>query len=1149
VTTPGPGRDPEATETRVELGDVLPPGTRLGGRYRVLGLAGFGGMGRVYRAHDEELDLTVALKLLRADRAEQEEFRERFRRELVLARQVSHRNVVRIHDLGFEGDLCFLTMDYVAGRSLREVLEREGPLELDRAVHLVGQLLEALAAAHEEGVVHRDLKPSNLLLDDSDRLYVSDFGLARSIEVSGLTGTGWVMGTLSYLSPEQARGEPADHRSDLYAVGLVFFEMLTGRLPFQQGSLAEVLAQRMSGHARTLGEEGVQVPDFVDAAIRRCLQRDPAQRYSSAREMARDLEGRRTDGAVARWRRRAARRLRRVPAWAAALLTVVILTVLALGLAHWLGSAREPPGGEVVDSGATTPAAQHSVAVLPLVDETDTEDLAWTSRGVADTLTAVLAESPVLRVVDSPRVVRTLEDLKLSSDALPPEELRLLADLLEVDRLVLGRVRSVGEGVQIELRLVTAGPSALSEGRLRAQSETEAGIFALVEDLGSQLRERLQLAADRPAGSPLSASPAALSAYSRGMDRLLVGDHVGAVPRLEEAVAEDRGFTAAWLRLAEAYEALGRGEEALEAARQAQARTGSSARVTYEAKARAAALAGEPERAREMLAELVEHYPHDVEARVKLAESYGDEGRYQRAEEILREVVEEDPNHPRAWTLLGVFAVYQGHYRQAVDEFLVRALVIQNRLGNLVGKARVLNAMGAALQGLGDLDAAAERYREAAELRSTLGDAGGHAATLANLASLEVVRGDLDAAREHLERALQIRQEIGDRAGMASLENLWGGVEEQAGDYRDALEHYRRGLRLRQAQGDRRAEAESHYNVGFLYYVLGEYDNAEVHWNEALRFYRDADNEEGAALTLQGIGQLQLARGDWTGAQRSFLEALEVSRVIGVREAEAVSHGYLGKAAQYQGRYAAALTSFRSALTILEELGAARGLTEFHLLAAAALLETGRLAEAKGHLEAARDRWEETGNREQEAELLRLEGETALAEGRTAAARESLDGALEAARTSGSRAIELWVRLSVGEAELAAGGREAVARLREVAREAERLGHVPLRLAARTALARAWRAAGDPAAAEKEVRDALGLALTVEPYGDAYRLHGLLAEILGELGRDTEAAEEWALAARAVERVREHLEPESRETFERLPEVRKIVRRHPGPAE
>lgn len=356
MTPPGPRLDPEATETRIELDDVLAPGTRLGDRYRILGLAGFGGMGRVYRAHDEELDLTVALKLLRADRAEQEELRERFRRELVLARQVSHRNVVRIHDLGFEGDLCFLTMDYVAGRSLKEVLEREGPLEVDRAVHLVSQLLEALAAAHEEGVVHRDLKPSNLLLDDSDRLYVSDFGLARSIEVSGLTRTGWVMGTLSYLSPEQARGEPADHRSDLYAVGLVFFEMLTGRLPFQRGSLAEVLAQRMSGHARTLGEEGVQVPDFVDAAIRRCLQRDPGQRYSSAREMTRDLEVRRAEGNLARWWRSAARRLRRAPAWAAALLTVVALTALALGLAHWLGSAREPPGGEVAGSGATIPA-------------------------------------------------------------------------------------------------------------------------------------------------------------------------------------------------------------------------------------------------------------------------------------------------------------------------------------------------------------------------------------------------------------------------------------------------------------------------------------------------------------------------------------------------------------------------------------------------------------------------------------------------------------------------------------------------------------------------------------------------------------------------------------------------------------------------
>ncbi|HEV8631025.1 MAG TPA: serine/threonine-protein kinase, partial [Thermoanaerobaculia bacterium] len=213
------------------LANRLAEGTLIGGRYRIAGLLGFGGMGAVYRAHDELLGLDVALKVLRQEIAADHSFLQRFHNELLTARRVTHRHVVRIHDLGEHGGMPFMTMDFIPGRSLRQVLLEEGTLDVPRSLKMVRQVAEALCEAHRQGVVHRDLKPGNILVDEQGEVYVTDFGVARSLHAPGLTRTGEVLGTPDYLAPEQARGEKVDGRSDLYAVGLIWFEMLSGQRP------------------------------------------------------------------------------------------------------------------------------------------------------------------------------------------------------------------------------------------------------------------------------------------------------------------------------------------------------------------------------------------------------------------------------------------------------------------------------------------------------------------------------------------------------------------------------------------------------------------------------------------------------------------------------------------------------------------------------------------------------------------------------------------------------------------------------------------------------------------------------------------------------------------------------------------------------
>jgi serine/threonine-protein kinase len=263
------------------------PGSVVAGRYQLMEVLGSGGMGIVFKARDRRLDEDVALKLLRPEAAQDAGLARRFRSEIKLAWKVRHRNVCGIHEYGEDGDVLYISMELVPGKDLRRVLREEGGLPWERAYDIVIQAGEGLQAIHEQGVIHRDLKPSNITVDPRGLVRLMDFGIAKLWEEetgSSLTGAGHVVGSPGYMSPEQMRGQPLDFRSDLYSLGVVVFEVFTGRLPFPADTAGGALLGYAGAQSALDGPAAAQIPSGLVPVLRSALAKDPSDRPADVRE-------------------------------------------------------------------------------------------------------------------------------------------------------------------------------------------------------------------------------------------------------------------------------------------------------------------------------------------------------------------------------------------------------------------------------------------------------------------------------------------------------------------------------------------------------------------------------------------------------------------------------------------------------------------------------------------------------------------------------------------------------------------------------------------------------------------------------------------------------------------------------------------------
>ena len=1093
----------EPTATGLYAQHQYAPGTVLAGRFRIEAMLGIGGMGVVYRATDTALNVPVALKLLRPELAARPDAFERFRQELLMARQVSSPRVVRIHDIAQHDGQWLISMDFIDGEGLDRKLDRDGALPPDTAAGIARQLAEGLAAAHARGVIHRDLKPANVLIDREGHAYISDFGVARSLAGTGLTQSGAVVGTPDYLSPEQARGDAIDGRSDLYSLGLILYEMLTGAMPFQGGTLGEILAQRMLRSPPPVTQAKPQTPAWLARLTDRLLRVQPAHRLPTADAVMRAIDTREVPRDYGSLRK---------PVLIAAL---VVAVLGAGGYAYW--RYAHPP----TPAGIAAVAPLHRVLVMPLAARGDAlgEDRA---TALSALLRTALQATPGTAVVDDERTYQALRQLD-PSGALTVD-VPALQRIVGADRVLQLDLRPHGKAWQASARLRVQGKEATVVTATATQPAAAFAQLASSPALAQALGVRgAALPFALPCGEPcasqsLAAFGAALIAKQRNAPANGLSD-------VRKATAQAPGFAPAWLLQAELAQAVGEADAAYEAieAGQHSAESAPWAPLRSRFDAERALLDGDAPAAVAQWRTRLQQTPDDTFAELSLARALGAGGDFKAAIASLQKLVARDPNDPRAWFELGKFSILAGDAQRAVDEHLVRALVLYKRSGNRYGEAETANALGIGYARLGQTADAEKQYREAVQLRRAVGNRRGLATSLRNLGNILSQQGKFDEAANVLKQSGELHAVLGDRGGLAAVENELGILAEERGDYPTALTHFRSALQTWQQLGETAGTAQALNDIGFAHYQLGAYDDAQAYLVQSANAYRELGDQTGVIRTQQNLGLLAIARGQWNEAREQLEGSLAAAEKQQMLEEAAVSRRNLAELELQQGHLDSAIAQSSQAETLFREREDWRGLADAGLLRVQALLAAHADAEARKALDALREPITQASAEQQGIAAL-LRAELAERGGNAAEASRQIAQARQLARASGVKQLQLQVALHTAAPHQTRMGVD-------LKHDTAALGNVPLRLRYLMTAMRAASANDDAKKLQTAYREAAPL-LRRGDYLDAWQLHelarGHCVDSAGQASKACGAAADTALA-----RLRSRLPAPLRNGFDR----------------
>jgi serine/threonine protein kinase/tetratricopeptide (TPR) repeat protein len=550
------------TKTLEATPDELARGTIFAGRYEIIEELGTGGMGKVYRAFDKQLELEVALKLLKPEIAADKKTIGRFKNELKLARQITHKNICRMHDLHEEGKTLYITMEYVQGEDLKSVIRRMEKLTVGKAVSVARQVAEGLVEAHKLGVVHRDLKPQNIMIDKEGNAKIMDFGIARSLRGAGITGEGAIIGTPEYMSPEQVEGKEADQRSDIYSLGIILFEMVTGRVPFEGDTPLSVAYKHKNEIPPAPRKLNSQISDDLNRLILHCLEKSKENRYQTVEEFLGDLA--RIEEGIPTAERPVPKRKPTISKEITVKITPKKLLIPAAGLAVLIIAAlflwRLFRPGPV----ALVPSGKPSLAVLPFENYSGDSSLENWRYGFPELLITGLSSSKYLKVLRQDEVNGVLKKLNLTEGkALTSDNIKKIAQEAEVTSLLKSSFVKAGPNFIITAALVS-GQTGETQATLSMKAQSienilGGGLDGLVKEIKQGLNiteEQMASDIDVEIGKVMTRNPEALKYYVEGERLHLDLKSNEAVVSLKKAVELDPEFAMAYRLLGAIYENL-----------------------------------------------------------------------------------------------------------------------------------------------------------------------------------------------------------------------------------------------------------------------------------------------------------------------------------------------------------------------------------------------------------------------------------------------------------------------------------------------------------------------------------------------------------------------------------------------------------------
>lgn len=1083
---------------------ALQPGQVLAGRYEIARFLARGGMGEVYEAKDLKLQGTVALKTIRPEVAQNMKVVGRFLREIHLARRVTHPNVCRIFDVDEhhfpapEGaseppaELTFLTMELLSGETLSRRIAR-GRLSTAEAFDIVSQIAAGLEAAHAVGIIHRDFKSGNVMLvpptgsQSRTRVVITDFGLARVADggetLASISETGDVVGTPAYMAPEQVEGKDVTAVADIYALGVVLYEMVTGTRPFTGGSAMSIAVKRLTVDPPSPRTLVTDLEPAWEAAILRCLERNPEDRFASALDLVRALSGERIAPAAGTVRRR------RLAAGAVGIL------VLA-GLAGWLARRPSSPGVGFAPSPAPSPARpaagpRRSLAVLGLSNVSGRGDVAWVGTALAEMLASDLASGETLRIVPGQEVVRARTDLGLTG-----EDLRELAGdaLLRVrrslgaDLFLFGSYTVLAGGEQPLLRIDLRVQDAASGQILASGSATgtEGQFFDLVSRASKPLREKLGVPSATAAESlqveaSLPSSRDAARSYAEGLARLRASDALGARGPLERAIAAEPKHPLPHAALANAWLALGHQAKAHEEAKLAAALSeGRPAGERLSIEALFHETANDWGKAIESYRSLVAAHPDDVEHLLRLAEAQTRRGRAREAlvtVESLRKLPSPTPEDPRVDLAAALAAQSLGDAsQQRVFAAQARQKGLARGMRYAVGRARLFEA--GALQELGESQPAMDAAEDARQIAESVEDQAGSGKALELMALILERRGDLGGAIRLYGRALQTSRQIGDLRSVARTLHNTGGALLKQGQMARAQAVYAEALATFTQIGAKYEAAATLNDLGTRLQYAGDLAGAQKRYQEALALFGEVGQRSAQVITLTNIGEIEFTRGNLRQAQDLYQESLAQCREIGDKGWAGYNLFRLGELLAARGDLGLAREKYDEALAVLKEVGDRINAGQARLGIAALEVFGGRAVEGEAFARESEEVFRAEGAADLEALARIAVAEALLGQKKAAAAREVGSAVAALAQKSEDLRVRLLAATLAARLGAAGGGKaeaaEVVRALGANAARAGRAGFLIVALEARLAAAEidGWGTAAGRAKVDALIREA-----------------------------------------------------------------------------